>query len=77
MMSPALRLALVVGGAAAYLGLAVLGWGGLAAFFSHPALIAIAIAFFALSGVALFAAEMSVQECARIGATAGSSRSSG
>lgn len=42
MMSPALRLALVVGGAAAYLGLTVLGWGGLAAFFSHPALIALA-----------------------------------
>jgi hypothetical protein len=33
-MSPALRLALVVGGAAAYLGLTVLGCGGLAAFFS-------------------------------------------
>jgi protein-S-isoprenylcysteine O-methyltransferase Ste14 len=38
----------------AYLGLAVLGWGGFAAFFSHPALIALAITLFVLSGVALF-----------------------
>jgi protein-S-isoprenylcysteine O-methyltransferase Ste14 len=38
----------------AYLGLAVLGWGGFAAFFSHPALIALAITLFALSGVAAF-----------------------
>jgi len=38
----------------AYLGLAVLGWGGFAAFFSHPALIALAIVLFALSGAALF-----------------------
>jgi protein-S-isoprenylcysteine O-methyltransferase Ste14 len=38
----------------AYLGLAVLGWGGFATFFSHPPLIALAIALFALSGAALF-----------------------
>lgn len=50
-----LRLTLIVGGTAAYLGLAVLGWGGLAAFFSHPALIALVFALFALSGLALFA----------------------
>jgi hypothetical protein len=37
-----------------YLGLAVLGWGGLGAFFSHPALIALAIITFVLSDVALF-----------------------
>jgi protein-S-isoprenylcysteine O-methyltransferase Ste14 len=42
------------GGTLAYLGLAVLGWGGLAAFFSHPALIALAILTFVISGVALF-----------------------
>jgi hypothetical protein len=30
-------------GTAAYLGLAVLGWGGFAAFFSHPALIALTV----------------------------------
>jgi len=41
-------------GTLAYLGLAVLGWGGLAAFFSHPALIALAILTFVISGVALF-----------------------
>jgi protein-S-isoprenylcysteine O-methyltransferase Ste14 len=38
----------------AYLGLAVLGSGGFAAFFSHPALIALAIALVALAGVAVF-----------------------
>jgi protein-S-isoprenylcysteine O-methyltransferase Ste14 len=54
-MMPAVRLTLVVVGTAAYLGLAILGWGGFAAFFSHPALIALAIVLFALSGAALFA----------------------
>jgi hypothetical protein len=38
----------------AYLGLAILGSGGLALFFSHPALIALTVALFAMSGVALF-----------------------
>src|SRR6516162_5358801 len=38
----------------AYLGLAILGRGGFAAFFSHPALIALTVALFALSGAALF-----------------------
>jgi protein-S-isoprenylcysteine O-methyltransferase Ste14 len=38
----------------AYLGLAILGWGGFAAFFSHPALIALAITLLVLSGVAVF-----------------------
>jgi protein-S-isoprenylcysteine O-methyltransferase Ste14 len=54
-MPAVFRLKLVVAGTAAYLGLAVLGWGGFAAFFSHAALIALAIALFALSGAALFA----------------------
>src|SRR6476646_7356347 len=50
-----LRLAsITIVGTLAYLGLAILGWGGFAAFFSHPALIALAIMLFALSGVALF-----------------------
>jgi protein-S-isoprenylcysteine O-methyltransferase Ste14 len=49
------RLILIVAGTAAYLGVAVLGWGGFSAFFSHRALVALAIALFALSGVALFA----------------------
>jgi protein-S-isoprenylcysteine O-methyltransferase Ste14 len=38
----------------AYLGLAILSWGGFAAFFSHPALIALVIVGFVLTGVALF-----------------------
>ena len=37
-----------------FLGLAVLGWGGFAAFFSHPALIVIVVATFALAGAGLF-----------------------
>jgi protein-S-isoprenylcysteine O-methyltransferase Ste14 len=52
---PTVRWVLVVVGTAAYLGLAVLGWGGLAAFFSHPALIALAVAVFVLAGASLFA----------------------
>jgi protein-S-isoprenylcysteine O-methyltransferase Ste14 len=55
MVMATVRLTLVVVGTAAYLGLAILGWGGFAAFFSHPALIALVIVLFALSGVALFA----------------------
>ena len=38
----------------AYLGLGILGWGGFAGFFSHPALIALASTLFVLTGVALF-----------------------
>jgi len=53
MTTPRLALITIVG-TLAYLGLAILGWGGFAAFFSHPALIALAIVLFALSGVALF-----------------------
>jgi hypothetical protein len=36
-----------------YLGLAILGWGGFAAFFSHPALIALVAATFVLAAAAL------------------------
>ena len=54
-MMPRLRLAFTTMAATlAYLGLAVLGWGGFAAFFSHSALIALAITLFVLSGVAVF-----------------------
>src|SRR5271163_1387994 len=49
------RLTLLVASTAGYLGLAILGWGGFAAFFSHPALITLAIVFFVVSGAALFA----------------------
>jgi protein-S-isoprenylcysteine O-methyltransferase Ste14 len=51
----ALRWSLIIVGIAAYLGLAVLGEGGLAAFVSHAALAALAIVTFALSGAALAA----------------------
>ena len=39
---------------AAYLGLAIFGRGGFAAFFSHPALTALAVVFILLTGAALF-----------------------
>jgi hypothetical protein len=38
----------------AYLGLAILGWGGFVGFFSHPPLIALAITLLVLSSVAVF-----------------------
>jgi protein-S-isoprenylcysteine O-methyltransferase Ste14 len=53
--APTVRLTLIVAGTAAYLGLAVLGWDGLAAFFSHPALTALTIVLFGLSGASFFA----------------------
>ena len=49
------RIILVIVGSAAYFGLAILGWGGLAAFFSHPALVALGVAMAALACVSLFA----------------------
>ena len=51
--SPGLALFAIVA-TLAYLGLAILGWGGLAAFFSHPALIAVAVVLILLTAVALF-----------------------
>ena len=54
-MTPTPRLAFIIAAAAiAYIGLAVLGWHGFAAFFSHPALTALAIATLVMSGVAVF-----------------------
>ena len=53
-MMSILKLAFTILGSLAYLGLAILGWGGFAGFFSHPALIALTITFFVLSGIALF-----------------------
>lgn len=49
------RVPLIAVGAAAYLGLPVLGWGGFAPLFSHPALIALAVGLAALTGVSFFA----------------------
>ncbi len=43
-----------IGGVLAYLGLAVLGWGGFAGFFSHPALTALAIATLIMAVAAVF-----------------------
>ena len=54
-MPTVFRSTLIVGGSAAYLGLAVLGWGGFAAFFCHPALIALSIVLCGLTVAALFA----------------------
>jgi protein-S-isoprenylcysteine O-methyltransferase Ste14 len=51
--TPKFALITVVG-TLAYLGLAILGWGGFAAFFSHPALVDLTIAYFVLLGIALF-----------------------
>ena len=54
-MTPPPRLAFVtIAATLAYLGLAILGWGGFAAFFSHAALVALAIILLVLSGLALF-----------------------
>lgn len=54
-MTPTPRLALItIVATLAYLGLAILGWGGFEAFFSHPALTALAIVVLVLTGVALF-----------------------
>src|SRR5215475_8003132 len=55
MMPPALRLAFIMIGVCAYAGLAVLGWGGLRPFFSHPALTALVVVLFALSILSFFA----------------------
>jgi len=43
-MRPIPRIVLLIGSTAVYFGLAILGWGGVAAFFSHPALVALAAA---------------------------------
>jgi protein-S-isoprenylcysteine O-methyltransferase Ste14 len=43
-MDPLARFVLVVGTSLAYFALAILGWGSVSAFFSHPALVALAIA---------------------------------
>ena len=54
-MTSSPRLAfLIMGATVAYLGLAVLGRGGFAAFFSHPALIALTTAVLLMAGATLF-----------------------
>jgi len=53
--TPSARLTMIVGATAVFLGLAVLGWGGFSAFFSHPALTALALVTFVISAAAYFA----------------------
>jgi protein-S-isoprenylcysteine O-methyltransferase Ste14 len=54
-MMPTPKLAFAsVSGVLLYLGLAVLGWGGFTAFFSHPALSVVAIVTLLLSVVTIF-----------------------
>jgi hypothetical protein len=50
----------------AHLGLAIFGWGGFAAFFSHPALISLVILLSVLSGVALFSAMVTSSRAMRV-----------
>src|SRR6476660_10500670 len=49
------RLALVLISTAVYFGLAVLGWGGIGAFFSHLPLVALAVVTLILAVVSCFA----------------------
>jgi protein-S-isoprenylcysteine O-methyltransferase Ste14 len=50
-----LRITLVIVSCAAYLGLAILGWGGFAAFFAQPALVALTAVTFVLAVVSIWA----------------------
>jgi protein-S-isoprenylcysteine O-methyltransferase Ste14 len=52
MPTPGLAL-ITIAATLAFLGLAVLGWGGFAAFFSHPPLVVLAIITLVLAGVGL------------------------
>jgi protein-S-isoprenylcysteine O-methyltransferase Ste14 len=55
MATATIRFALILLGGAAYMGLAILGWGGFGPFFSRPALIALTVVMAALCVVAFFA----------------------
>jgi len=54
-MNPAARLMFVIVGTGAYFALAVLGWVGVAAFFAHPALLALGVSCAVMAGAACFA----------------------
>jgi len=71
LMPLAVRLPFILLSTVSYLALAILGRGGFAAFFSVPALIALAVAFCAMSGVRFSPAEILAPGCARTAATAG------
>ena len=55
MVMTLVRVTLVLVGTAAYLGLAILGWGGWAAFFAHPARVVLTVVLAVLAGVSLCA----------------------
>ena len=55
MVMTVVRVTLVLVGTAAYLGLAILGWGGWTAFFAHPARVVLAVVLAVLAGVSLCA----------------------
>jgi protein-S-isoprenylcysteine O-methyltransferase Ste14 len=48
------RVAAVMGGGIAYFALPIWGWGGVSAFFGHPAFWALTIVYFGLAVIALF-----------------------
>jgi protein-S-isoprenylcysteine O-methyltransferase Ste14 len=54
-MRPAVRFVSIAIGTCAYVGLAVLGWGGFQPFFSHAALAALVVVLFVLSILSFFA----------------------
>jgi hypothetical protein len=64
-------------GTEVYLGIAILGWGGWAAFFSHPPLVALVIVTLALAGLSGFTEGNLSKASARIVLTAGSLPPSG
>ncbi|AOE86585.1 methyltransferase family protein [Pseudomonas sp. TCU-HL1] len=53
-MSRSSLLLITLASTFAYLGLTILGWGGLGAFFSHPPLVALTLVLFALTFLAPF-----------------------
>lgn len=55
MMTALVRFVLIVVASAVYFALAVVGWGGFRPFFSHHALVALTVAFFAMVVAAFFA----------------------
>jgi protein-S-isoprenylcysteine O-methyltransferase Ste14 len=55
MNSLRIRFLSVIGGTGVYLALAILGWGGLSAFFCRPAFVALTVVLVALAIAAIFA----------------------
>jgi protein-S-isoprenylcysteine O-methyltransferase Ste14 len=53
MRQRAVMAAITFAGVSAYLGLAILGWGGFGAFFAHPARVALVMVTFALTAAAI------------------------